>query len=377
MRFDTTKTLGILGGGQLGKMLVQAAMEFDTYIKSMDPDSQAPCATYAHEFVCASLLDYEKVVQFGLSCDIITIEIEHVNVDALEYLVSLGKKVYPQPAILRTIQNKRIQKDFFIQSDIPTAPFTKVTKDLSHYISQFPVVQKAETGGYDGKGVQVLRTQEDVSKALQGETFLEELVHFEKELAVIVARSPSGEMRTFPVVEMVFHPEANLVEYLFAPAIVSEEISQKAQILAKKTADSLGIVGLLAVEMFLLTNGDILVNECAPRPHNSGHQTMRANHTSQFEQHIRAILDLPLGDSDAFLPAAMVNILGEDGYTGSPVYKGMDQLLATSGVHPFLYGKKITKPFRKMGHVTITGKNMNELKEKVELVKEHLRVITH
>lgn len=376
MRFDTTKTLGILGGGQLGKMLVQSAMEFDLYIKSMDSDASAPCAVYAHEFVCGSLLDYDKVVEFGLSCDLITIEIENVNVNALDYLVSLGKTVYPQPSVLRMIQNKRIQKEFFVQNNIPTASFTKVTHDLSHYISQFPVVQKAETGGYDGKGVQVLRHESDLDKALQGDTFLEELVPFEKELAVIVARSPAGEVQTFPVVEMVFHPEANLVEYLFAPATVSSEISEKAQKIAKDTAEAMGIVGLLAVEMFLLSTGEILVNECAPRPHNSGHQTMRANHTSQFEQHIRAILDLPLGDSDAILPAAMVNILGEDGYTGAPIYEGMDQLLATSGIHPFLYGKKTTKPFRKMGHVTITGHSIQELKEKVDLVKKHLRVIT-
>lgn len=377
MRFDTTKTLGILGGGQLGKMLVQAAMEFDIYIKSMDPDSSAPCATYAHEFVCASLLDYEKVIQFGLSCDIITIEIEHVNVDALDYLASIGKKVYPQPSVLRTIQNKRIQKEFFVEHHIPTADFKRVTEDLALSISQFPVVQKAETGGYDGKGVQVLRSIEDLPKALPGDTFIETLVPFEKELAVIVARSASGEIRTFPVVEMVFHPEANLVEYLFAPAMVSEQTSAKAQEIAKKVAHDMEIVGLLAVEMFLLPDGEILVNECAPRPHNSGHQTMRANHTSQFEQHIRAILDLPLGDSDSFIPAAMVNILGEVGYIGTPIYEGMDQLLAKAGIHPFLYGKKITKPFRKMGHVTITGKNIEELKEKVDLVKNHLRVISH
>ncbi|MFN3782616.1 MAG: 5-(carboxyamino)imidazole ribonucleotide synthase [Spirosomataceae bacterium] len=377
MRFDTTKTLGILGGGQLGKMLVQSAMEFDLYIKSMDADPSAPCAIYAHEFFCGSLLDFDQVVQFGLTCDILTIEIEHVNVDALDYLASLGKKVFPQPSVLRKIQNKRIQKEFFVEHEIPTADFKQVTEELSLYISQFPVVQKAETGGYDGKGVQVLRTKEDISKALPGATFIENLVPFDKELAVIVARSPSGEMRTFPVVEMAFHPEANLVEYLFAPAMVSEQASIKAQEIAKKVAHALEIVGLLAVEMFLLPDGEILVNECAPRPHNSGHQTMRANHTSQFEQHIRAILDLPLGDTDSFMPAAMVNILGEDNHTGTPIYEGMDILLATSGIHPFLYGKKITKPFRKMGHVTITGKNTEELKEKVDLVKNHLRVISH
>lgn len=378
MQFDNTKKLGILGGGQLGRMIIQAAIDFDFTIKSLDPDPDAPCKYIAHEFVNGSLNDYDTVIAFGQDCDIITIEIENVNIEALETFEKQGKAVYPQTSVLRLIQDKRIQKKFYKDNNLPTADFvlTENQADVSKYLDFLPAVHKLGKGGYDGKGVQVLRTAADLSKAFDQPSVLEKMIDFEKELAVIVARNPSGEIKTFPVVEMVFHPEANLVEYLFSPAEISEEIAAKAEQIAIKTAKAFGVVGLLAVEMFLTRDGEVLINEVAPRPHNSGHQSIRANDVSQYEQHIRAIFDLPLGSTNTHSKAAMVNLLGEDGYSGEAIYEGMNEVLAIEGVHPFLYGKKLTKPFRKMGHVTIIDQNFEKLKEKVIFVKESLKVIT-
>lgn len=378
MQFDNTKKLGILGGGQLGRMLIQAAIDFDVTIKTLDPDADAPCKYISHEFTNGSLNDFETVMSFGQDCDVITIEIENVNIEALEAFEKQGKTVFPQPSILRLIQDKRVQKQFYKDNNLPTADFilTENQADVAKYEDFLPAVHKLGKGGYDGKGVQILRTKADLSKAFDQPSVLEKMIDFEKELAVIVARNVSGEIKTFPVVEMVFHPEANLVEYLFAPAEISKEIEKKAEQVAKKTAEAFGIVGLLAVEMFLTKDGEILINEVAPRPHNSGHQTIRANDVSQYEQHIRAIFNLPLGSTEAHSKAAMVNLLGEDGYSGIAVYEGMDEVLAVEGVHPFLYGKKITKPFRKMGHVTIIDQNFEKLKEKVIFVKEKLKVKT-
>ncbi|WP_435354542.1 5-(carboxyamino)imidazole ribonucleotide synthase [Emticicia sp. SJ17W-69] len=378
MQFDNTKKLGILGGGQLGRMLIQAAIDFDVTIKTLDPDADAPCKYISHEFTNGSLNDFETVMSFGKDCDVITIEIENVNIEALEAFEKQGKAVFPQPSILRLIQDKRVQKQFYKDNNLPTSDFilTENQADVAKYEEFLPAVHKLGKGGYDGKGVQMLRTKADLSKAFDQPSVLEKMIDFEKELAVIVARNVSGEIKTFPVVEMVFHPEANLVEYLFAPAEISKEIEKKAEQIAKKTSEAFGIVGLLAVEMFLTKDGEILINEVAPRPHNSGHQTIRANDVSQYEQHIRAIFNLPLGSTEAHSKAAMVNLLGEDGYSGIAVYEGMDEVLAVEGVHPFLYGKKITKPFRKMGHVTIIDQNFEKLKEKVIFVKEKLKVKT-
>ena len=378
MQFDNKKKLGILGGGQLGRMLIQAAIDFDVTIKTLDPDTDAPCKYISHEFTNGSLNDYETVMAFGQDCEVITIEIENVNIEALEAFEKQGKDVFPQPYILRLIQDKRIQKQFYKDNNLPTADFilTENQADVANYEDFLPAVHKLGKGGYDGKGVQILRTKADLPKAFDQPSVLEKMVDFEKELAVIVARSLSGEIKTFPVVEMVFHPEANLVEYLFAPAEISKEIEQKSQQIATQTAEAFGIVGLLAVEMFLTKDGEILINEVAPRPHNSGHQTIRANDVSQYEQHIRAILNLPLGSTTAHSKAAMVNLLGEDGYSGVAIYEGMDEVLAIEGVHPFLYGKKLTKPFRKMGHITIIDQNFEKLKEKVIFVKETLKVKT-
>ena len=375
--FDTNKKVGVLGGGQLGLMLLQAAIDWNLNVKIIDA-VDAPCAPIAPEFVTGSLQDYEAVYQFGQDVDVVTIEIEKVNVDALEALEREGKKVFPQPHLIRLIQDKRTQKQFYREHGLPTADFilTDNRADVANYVDFLPAFHKLGRDGYDGKGVQRIATPADFDKAFDAPGLLEKAVDFEKELAVIVARNEKGEMATFPTVEMVFHPEANLVEYLFAPAEIPVEVEQQAESLAKKTAEALGIVGLLAVEMFLTKDGQVLINEVAPRPHNSGHHTIRANVTSQFEQHWRAILNLPLGDTTAYTPAAMVNLLGEEGHTGPAHYEGMDEVLATQGVFPFLYGKKITKPFRKMGHITVTDSSLAKLKTKAEWVKGALKVVT-
>ncbi|GAB3940483.1 5-(carboxyamino)imidazole ribonucleotide synthase [Spirosoma harenae] len=377
-----TPIIGILGGGQLGLMLLQAAIDWNLRVHILDPDAEAPCRHLTPHFVQGSLTDYDTVYQFGQSVDILTIEIERVNVDALETLEREGKRVYPQPSVIRTIQDKRLQKQFYHDHNLPTADFilTENRADVALIEIQqpdfLPAFHKLGRDGYDGRGVQRIASVADVGKAFDAPGVLEKAIDFEKELAVIVARNERGDVQTFPTVEMVFHPELNLVEYLFAPAEIASEINKQAQDIARRTADAFGIVGLLAVELFLDKQGNVLLNEVAPRPHNSGHHTIRANVTSQFEQHWRAILNYPLGDTSAYQPAAMVNLLGEDGYTGPAVYEGLENLLAIPGVFPFFYGKAITKPFRKMGHVTVMDDSLDTLRAKVEEVKSGIRVIT-
>ncbi len=371
--------IGILGGGQLGLMLLQAAVDWNLDIHVLDPDPEAPCRKIAPHFTQGSLQDFDTVYNFGKDLDVITIEIEKVNVDALEALEKEGKKVYPQPSVIRQIQDKRIQKQFYAEKQLPTADFilTENREEVSKHISFLPAFHKLGKDGYDGRGVQRLTSADDLDKAFDKPGLLEKAVPFEKELAVIVARNAKGEIETFPTVEMVFHPELNLVEYLFAPAEVSEDVNVKAQEIAKNTAEAFQIVGLLAVELFLTPEGEVLINEVAPRPHNSGHHTIRANATSQYEQHWRAILNLPLGSTHAYGPSAMVNLLGEDGHEGPAVYEGMEKLLATPEVFPFLYWKAITKPFRKMGHITIMDADIASLKAKADFVRNNIKVISH
>lgn len=373
--FNQDFKLGILGGGQLGRMLIQSGIDFNFNFLVLDPDEQAPCkniATFHH----GKLTDYETVLKFGAQCDIITIEIENVNTQALKELVKQGKKVYPQPEVIELIQDKRVQKTFYKENGIPTANFilTENKEDVSKH-AKLPVVNKLGKEGYDGRGVQILRTKEDLSKAFDKPGLLEELVPFEKEISVIVARNEKGEIETFPAVEMVFHPEHNLVEYLFAPAEISNIIAQKADDIARSIIQKLSMVGLLAVEMFVTKTGEVLVNEIAPRPHNSGHQTIEANVTSQYEQHLRAITGLPLGKTDLLMPSVMVNLLGEDGFSGQARYQGFEDVLKLQGVHVHLYGKAQTKPFRKMGHITIVDQDIESLKQKANFVKQTLKVI--
>lgn len=375
--FSSNFKLGILGGGQLGRMLIQSAIDFNMYIKILDGDANAPCKPFAHEFVNGSLMDFETVYNFGKNVNVLTIEIEHVNVDALEKLQSEGVKVYPQPQVIRIIQDKRIQKQFYKDNGIPTSDFVLINHkdEIAQQHHFLPAFQKLGKSGYDGRGVQRLQSVSDTAKAFTEPSLLEKAVDFEKEIAVIVARNPDGEISVFPPVELVFHPVHHLVEYLFAPAQITDTVLLQANEIAIGIAGKLGIVGLLAVEMFVTKTGEVLVNEVAPRPHNSGHHTIKANATSQFEQHLRAILNLPLGETTAHTFAAMVNLLGEDGHTGDVIYEGMERALAMEGVYIHLYGKKTTKPYRKMGHITIIDKNLESLKQKVQQVQRIVKVV--
>ena len=369
--------LGILGGGQLGRMLIQSGMDFNIPFAVLDPDAHAPCSTIS-EFVNGKLTDFDTVLKFGSSCEIITIEIENVNTSALKELVARGKKVYPQPEVIELIQDKRTQKKFYHEHGIPTAEFVLVENaiDVSNHIAFLPAVNKLGKEGYDGRGVQIIETTADLSKAFDAPGLLEKLIPFEKEIAVIVARNATGEVRSFPAVEMVFHPVQNLVEYLFAPVELPDNIRRDADEIARTVIQKLGMTGILAVEMFITKEGQVLVNEIAPRPHNSGHQTIEANYTSQYEQHLRAILDLPLGDTRQILPSAMVNLLGEPGFEGLARYEGLEEIMKIPGVHVHLYGKRITKPFRKMGHVTIVDADSSSLRNKASFVKQTLKVIS-
>ncbi|MEO5602248.1 MAG: 5-(carboxyamino)imidazole ribonucleotide synthase [Cyclobacteriaceae bacterium] len=374
--FQQNLKVGILGGGQLGRMLIQSGIDFNIPFAVLDPDPAAPCSKLA-EFHCGQLTDYQTVMNFGLACDIITIEIENVNTAALKQLVLKGKKVYPQPEVIELIQDKRIQKSFYRDNGIPTAEFflTENAADVKKHFGFLPFVNKLGREGYDGRGVQILRTTNDLDKGFHAPGLVEKLIDFEKEISVIIARNARGEVKSFPLVEMVFHPQQNLVEYLFSPAEVSVAIAQKAESIAQKIIISLNMVGILAVEMFVTKGGDLLVNEIAPRPHNSGHQTIEANLTSQYNQHLRSILNLPLGDTSTLVPSAMVNLLGEPDFSGEATYKGFEEVLKMPGVYVHLYGKRLTKPFRKMGHVTILEKDIAMLKKKVNFVKDTLKII--
>ena len=367
--------IGIIGGGQLGRMLIQSGIDLNLNFSVLDPDPQAPCHQLG-QFTCGKLTDYQTVWDFGQNCDLLTIEIENVNTKALADLEKAGKKVFPQPSIIELIQDKRKQKQFFRDNNIPTADFLLVEskEDILSHQSYLPAVNKLGREGYDGRGVQMLRNEEDLSKAFDAPGLLEKLIDFEKEIAVIVSRNEAGEFATFPPVEMVFHPEANLVEYLFSPAQLNEDVAQRAEEIAIQVIQSLGLIGLLAVEMFVTKDGQVLVNEVAPRPHNSGHQTIEANVTSQYEQHLRAILGLAPGDTSCTAPSAMVNILGEEGFTGLARYEGLNEVLSLPGAHIHLYGKKQTKPFRKMGHVTLVDPDLESLKKKANFVKQTLKV---
>ncbi len=369
----------MVGGGQLGRMFIQEAVNFDVHVHSLDPDPNAPCADLSTSFTIGSLTDFDTLYSFGKDKDVLTVEIENVNVDALEKLESEGKKVFPQPYCLRTIRDKGLQKSFYSKNNIPTAPYKLLEnkEDLIKNISTYPVVQKLRTGGYDGKGVQILRSEKDLANAFDAPSVLEEMIPFSKELSVIVARNEQGEMRSFPAVECEFNPEANLVEILFAPARIDASVEEKAEELAREVINKLGLIGILAVEMFLTHDGELLVNEIAPRPHNSGHHTIECNVTSQFEQHLRAVLNLPLGSTRIIQAGAMINLLGEKGFEGPAFYDGFEKILGIPGVHPHIYGKSTTKSFRKMGHITITGDDLEEVLLNAKKVQESIKVISH
>ena len=368
--------IGILGGGQLGRMLLQEAINLNIHLHCLDPDENAPCSKIAHSFTVGSLTDYETVLAFGKDKDLISVEIENVNIEALKALEKQGVAVFPQAHILELIQDKGLQKQFYLENNIPTASFELIENkaDLLEKI-HFPIVHKLRKGGYDGKGVQILKNEEEAEKSFDMPSILEEQIPFVKELSVIVARNKNGETKAFPAVECEFNPEANLVEFLFAPATISEELEQQAKDLAISVIEKLNMIGLLAVELFLDVDGNLLVNEIAPRPHNSGHHTIECNVTSQFAQHLRAILNIPLGETSITKAGAMINLLGEKGFEGKAVYDGLETALEIPGVYPHIYGKEITKPFRKMGHVTITDATIEAVKLKAKKVQNTIRVI--
>jgi 5-(carboxyamino)imidazole ribonucleotide synthase len=380
--FSSNFKLGILGGGQLGKMLLNDTRKFDIYTCVLDPSNEAPCKIACNEFYKGDLLDYDTVYNFGKRVNVLTIEIENINVNALEDLEKEGIKVYPSSKTLRTIQNKATQKLFYIDHNIPTADFSRfaytseIKEAIKHGGLTFPFVWKSAQFGYDGKGVKIVRNEVDLKDLPNVECITEKMVSFKNELAVIVARNPNGEVKTYPVVEMEFHPEANQVEYVICPARIDEKVAEKAQDIALKVSEAFHHVGLLAVEMFQTKEDEILVNEVAPRPHNSGHHTIESSFTSQFEQHLRAILNLPLGKTDSIVGGIMVNLVGEEGFNGDVVYENIEEIMKMEGVTPHIYGKKQTRPFRKMGHVTIVNKDINEARVIAEKVKKTIKVVS-
>ena len=380
--FSTSKTLGILGGGQLGKMLLYTTRKWDIKTSVLDPNENAPAKLACDSFTKGDLTDFQAVYDFGKKVDVLTIEIEKVNVKALEKLEQEGVKVYPQPHVLKTIQNKCLQKKFYKSHNIPSANFEEFQSldQLKEAVIKgelsFPFVWKSAEMGYDGYGVSIVHSNKEIESLNSGPCLIEGLVPFEKELSVIVCSRPGGEIVHYPVVESEFHPTANQVEYVLCPARISREMEKKAIEVALKTAKAYGQIGLLAVELFLTAEGSVLVNEVAPRPHNSGHYSIEASYTCQFEQHIRAVLDLPLGKTTSKIAAVMVNLVGEKGYTGPVVYKNIDQVLGIKGVIPHIYGKKETRPFRKMGHVTIIHPKIDTARKMAAQIKETLSVIS-
>lgn len=380
--FSTDFTLGILGGGQLGKMLLTETLKYDIRTIVLDPSAEAPARFGCHTFFQGDLMDYDTVYQFGKQADLVTFEIENVNVDALERLESEGIKVYPTPKSLRIIQDKGAQKAFYKAHEIPTAPFEPFPSPalLATAVAEgrwtYPFVWKSTRFGYDGNGVKIVRNPQDLHALPEGPCIAELCADIDKELAVIVARSPKGEVATYPVVEMEFHPEANQVEYVLCPARIAETISDQARKIALQVAEAFGSIGLLAVELFLTKEGEIWVNEVAPRPHNSGHYSIEASYTSQFEQHLRAILNLPLGSTESKVAGVMVNLVGAEGYAGDVIYEHIEDVLSLQGVTPHIYGKRQTRPFRKMGHITITHPNIEQARSLAQKVKETIKVIS-
>ncbi|MDC3275078.1 5-(carboxyamino)imidazole ribonucleotide synthase [Flavobacteriaceae bacterium] len=380
--FSSQHKVGILGGGQLGKMLLYTTRKFDIQTYVLDPNPEAPSKIACDAFFVGDLMDYETVFEFGKKVDTLTIEIENVNVSALRALENEGVNVYPAADTLAIIQNKAKQKLFYSEHGLPTASFTRYTNSeelttaIENEAQTLPFVWKSAQFGYDGKGVKVIRTLSDMKALPNVECIAEDLVPFKKELAVTVARSSQGEIRAYPVVEMEFHPEANQVEYVLCPARISNAIEKKAERVALNTAAAFKHVGLLAVELFLTQDDNILINEVAPRPHNSGHQTIEASYTSQFEQHIRAVLNLPLGETRNKVSGVMVNLVGAEGYNGAVVYQNIEKILELEGVTPHIYGKKETRPFRKMGHVTIVHSEIDKAREIAQQVKETIKVIS-
>ncbi len=378
--FSTQKKLGILGGGQLGKMLLQTTRTWDIYTKVLDPDIEAPARLSCNEFQVGSLMDYDTVFNFGKDCDVVTIEIEHVNVHALQALKKQGVTVHPDPNALEIINDKGLQKMFFKANDLPTSDFMffenkdDVIKSLNQGVISLPFVQKSRKDGYDGRGVQIVNIAADTERLLNGSCLVENKVDLKMEIAIIASRNIQGEVACYDAVAMDFVEGANMLDLLLYPVAIDATLVSKAKDIASELIQKLNICGLLAVEFFIDKKDTIYINEIAPRPHNSGHQTIESSETSQYEQHLRGILDLPLGSTNVTIPSVMVNLLGAEGYSGNVYYEHIEKCMATEGVHVHIYGKKQTRPFRKMGHVTVTNKSLDEAKKIAQWVKQTLIV---
>ncbi|HEX9253483.1 MAG TPA: 5-(carboxyamino)imidazole ribonucleotide synthase [Ignavibacteriaceae bacterium] len=374
--------LGIIAGGQLGKMLVLAASNWNVKSYVLDKDHHCPASSSCTFFFRGDQLNYDDVYRFGQMVDVLALELENVNKEALKKLKQEGKKIYPDPDKLEIIQDKGLQKQFYQKIKVPSSPFSlfnskqEILSAVDSGKLQLPFVQKLRKGGYDGRGVSIIRSKEDLINLLDGASVIEHLVDIEKEISAIVARNERGEVKCHPTVEMEFNPNANLVEKLICPSTLSKETEEEAEKIAVKIITELDLYGILAVEMFVDKNKNIWVNEVAPRPHNSGHHTIESAITSQFEQLLRAIFNLPLGSTKLKMPAVMINLLGESGYEGKVRYEGLTECMAVEGVKIHLYGKKITKPFRKMGHVTVLAPTIDEAKKKADFVKEKMKVIS-
>lgn len=371
-----SRTIALLGGGQLGRMFIENALRYDVPIDVMDPDPLAPCSGIAHRFVQGNIQDKDAVIGFARHADVVGIEIEHVSVEALEELKAMGKLVIPDPAVLRTIQDKGLQKEFYLEHDLPGSPFALLSSasELKDHPELFPAFLKTRTGGYDGRGVIALDGPEDLTEDWKWPGVLEKRVKIQLELAVLVAQNEVGTQIVYDPVEMVFDQRYNLVDHLRAPARITDEQSKAARALARKVATAFAAPGLYAVELFLTNSGEILVNETAPRAHNSGHHTIEACASSQFDQLLRMYMGWPLGDASLRSPAAMINLVGEKG-TGTPEMKGAEDILHLPGTFIHLYGKHQTRTGRKMGHVTVTARTQDELDQAIAVTKVHCRVV--
>jgi len=378
---ELNKKIGILGGGQLGKMMCQAGSKWNLDLSCLESIMDCPAANACNNIQLGSFTNYEDVMNFGADKDIITIEIESVNLKALQDLEKQGKRVYPQASVIEIIQDKGLQKEFYKTNQLASSEFqlfesiSEIKKKVAAGTLQIPFVQKLRKGGYDGRGVHVVKTKDDLDDLLVGSSLIEDLVEIDKEISVIVARNAKGEISAFPVVEMEFNPKANLVEFLISPARISEALEAEAIALAKQLIGKLEMVGLLAVELFLTKTGKLLINEAAPRAHNSGHHTIEASYTSQYEQLLRAIMGLPLGSTENISPAVMMNLLGAEGFTGDAKYQGFEDIIDLAGVNVHIYGKKQTKPYRKMGHITVLASNLDEAIKKANLVKQKITIV--
>ena len=378
--FSSNKIIGILGGGQLGKMTLEVSNKWGIKIYILDPDENCPSKSLCNKFFQGDLMDFNTVYKFGKEVDIITIEIENINVEALEELKKENKIVYPQPQVLKIVQDKSLQKEFYFNNNIPSTPFKIFNSkdEIKNFLSKegrsYPFIWKSSKMGYDGYGVKVIDNNNSIEDIPDKHCIIEDKAEIKKELSVMVVSRPSGELVNYPVVEMEFNTKSNQVEYIISPARISQEIKEKAENLALRVCKSFGNIGLLAVEMFLTIDDDLLVNEVAPRPHNSYHFSIEGSETSQFEQLIRSILNLPIGNTNTTDKSVMVNLVGEPDTKGPVVYKNMDQIIGIKGVNPHIYGKKETRPNRKMGHITVINSDIETAIKIAKEIKQTVRV---